>query len=172
MTRGVRTLRKRLRRSTRLELLEQRLARSEARINRQRQRLTNLDERLRRQRALLDELRPAAYRSRALYEILGAQVGSMEERLQTLTETVELGRYDATDEEKAEARSLLEEVRDEHRRIRVRFGIVARYEERIRRLESALADEMAAAARLAREAALNGAVADAPTEGAVDIPEV
>ena len=49
-------------------------------------------------------MRPAAYRSRALYEILGAQVGAIEERLQALTEKVELGRYDATDDEKAQAR--------------------------------------------------------------------
>ena len=170
MTR-VEAVRKRLRRSTRLELLEQRLAKSEARIKRQGTRLASLDERLRRQRALLDEVRPAAHRSRALYEILGAQVGSIEERLQSLTEKVELGRYDATDDDKAEARSLIEEIREEHRRIRVRFGIVARYEERVRRLESALAEEMAAAAKLAREAALNGAVADAPTDGAVDLPD-
>lgn len=170
MTR-VEAVRKRLRRSTRLELLEQRLAKSEARIKRQGARLTSLDERLRRQRALLDEVRPAAHRSRALYEILGAQVGSIEERLQALTEKVELGRYDATDDETAQARSLIEEIRDEHRRIRVRFGVVARYEERVRRLEAALAEEMAAAAKLAREAALHGALADAPTEGAVDLPD-
>ena len=169
MTR-VEAVRKRLRRSTRLELLEQRLAKSEARIKRQGARLTSLDERLRRQRALLDEVRPAAHRSRALYEILGAQVGSIEERLQALTEKVELGRFDATDDERAQARSLIEEIRDEHRRIRVRFGVVARYEERYagssRRSPRRWRPPPARA-----EAALHGALADAPTEGAVDLPD-
>ncbi len=48
---------------------------------------------------------------------------------------------------------------------------MTRYEERIRRLESALAEEMAAAAELAHQAAQHGALANAPTHGAVDIPE-
>jgi hypothetical protein len=95
----------------------------------------------------------------------------IEERLQDLTDKVEAGSYDATEDEKAEARSLIEAVREEHQRIRVRFGAVTRYEERLRRLESALAEEMAAAAELAHQAALNGALANAPTHGAVDLPE-
>ena len=116
-------------------------------------------------------MKPVAYRVQSLHEILAAQVGAIEERLQDLTDKVEAGGYDATDGEKAEARSLIEAVREEHQRIRVRFGAVTRYEERLRRLESALAEEMAAAAELAHQAALNGALANAPTHGAVDIPE-
>ena len=116
-------------------------------------------------------MKPVAYRVQSLYEILAAQVGAIEERLQDLTDKVEAGGYDATDGEKAETRSLIEAVREEHQRIRVRFGAVTRYEERLRRLESALAEEMAAAAELAHQAALNGALANAPTHGAVDIPE-
>jgi hypothetical protein len=170
MTRRLPDLGRRLRASRRFAL-EQRLARTEERLNRQGERLKRQDERLRLQKELMYEVRPAALRALSLFEILGAQIGAVEERLQSLTEKVELGRYDATDEEKAEARTLLEEVREEHHRIRVRFGVVTRYEERVRRLESALAEEMAAAAKLAREAAMNGAVADAPTHGAVDIPE-
>jgi hypothetical protein len=116
-------------------------------------------------------MKPVAYRVQSLLEILAAQVGAIEERLQDLTEKVEAGGFDATDGEKAETRSLIQEVREEHQRIRVRFGAVTRYEERLRRLESALAEEMAAAAELAHEAALHGALANAPTHGAVDMPE-
>jgi len=169
---GVRArLRRRLRRSSGFDELAKRLARTEARITRQGERLTTVGERLRRNKELLDEIKPTAHRAQSLYEILAAQVGAIEERLLDLTEKVELGGFDATDGEKAETRNLLEEVRQEHRRIRVRFGAVTRYEERLRRLEAALAEEMAAAAELAHEAALDGALAYAPTHGAVDIPE-
>lgn len=171
MTRSLPDLGRRLLRSRRVEALEQRLAKTQERQKRQGERLNRQDERLRRQRELLAEVKPTANRAHTLFEILGAQVGAIEERLQSLTEKVELGRYDATDEEGAQARTLLEEIREEHRRVRVRFGVVTRYEERVRRLESALAEEMAAAAELAHDAAMNGAVANAPTHGAVDIPE-
>jgi chromosome segregation ATPase len=169
---GVRTrLRRRLRRSSGVDQLAERLAKTDARLARQGEKLTTLSARVKRNRELLDEMKPAAYRVQSLLEILAAQVGAIEERLQDLTEKVEAGGFDATDGEKAETRSLIQEVREEHQRIRVRFGAVTRYEERLRRLESALAEEMAAAAELAREAALNGALANAPTHGAVDLPE-
>ena len=169
---GVRTrLRRRLRRSSGVDQLTERLAKTDARLARQGEKLTTLGARVKRNRELLDEMKPAAYRVQSLLEILAAQVGAIEERLQDLTEKVEAGGFDATDGEKAETRSLIQEVREEHQRIRVRFGAVTRYEERLRRLESALAEEMAAAAELAREAALNGALANAPTHGAVDLPE-
>ena len=169
---GVRTrLRRRLRKSSGVDQLAKRLAKTDAKLARQGERLTNLGERVKRNRELLDEMKPVAYRVQSLLEILAAQVGAIEERLQDLTEKVESGGFDATDGEKAEARSLIEEVREEHQRIRVRFGALTRYEERLRRLESALAEEMAAAAALAHEAALHGALANAPTDGAVDIPE-
>ena len=169
---GVRTrLRRRLRRSSGVDQLTERLAKTDARLARQGDKLTTLGARAKRNRELLDEMKPAAYRVQSLLEILAAQVGAIEERLQDLTEKVEAGGFDATDGDKAETRSLIQEVREEHQRIRVRFGAVTRYEERLRRLESALAEEMAAAAELAREAALNGALANAPTHGAVDLPE-
>jgi predicted nucleic acid-binding Zn-ribbon protein len=171
MTRTLRRLARRLLKSRRLDALERRLGKTEERLTRQGERLKRQGERLRRQRALLDRANRTARRTHSLFEILSGQIGGIEERLQNLTEKVELGRYDATDEEKAQARTLLEEIREEHRRIRVRFGVVARYEERVRRLESALAEEMAAAAVLAHDAATNGAVAYAPAHGAVDLPE-
>ena len=169
---GVRTrLRRQLRRSSGVDQLAKRLARTDAKLARQGERLTTLGERVKRNRELLDEMKPVAYRVQSLLEILAAQVGAIEERLQDLTEKVEAGGFDATDGEKAETRGLIQEVREEHQRIRVRFGAVTRYEERLRRLESALAEEMAAAAELAHEAALHGALANAPAHGAVDLPE-
>jgi len=169
---GVRTrLRRQLRQSSGADQLAKRLAKTDAKVARQGERLTTLGKRLKRNKELLDEMKPVAYRVQSLYEILAAQVGAIEERLQDLTEKVEAGGFDATDAEKAETRRLIEAVREEHQRIRVRFGAVTRYEERLRRLESALAEEMAAAAELAHEAALHGALANAPSHGAVDIPE-
>lgn len=169
---GVRTrLRRQLRKSSGVDQLTKRLAKTDAKVARQGERLTTLGERLKRNKELLDEMKPVAYRVQSLYEILAAQVGAIEERLQDLTDKVEAGSYDATEGEKAETRRLIEAVREEHQRIRVRFGAVTRYEERLRRLESALAEEMAAAAELAHQAALNGALANAPTHGAVEIPE-
>jgi len=157
--------------NARYDGLEARVARAEERLRSQAERLRRQNDRLQRQQKLIDEIRPTANRAHALFEILGSQLGSIEERLQQLTEKVELGRYDATEVERTEARTLLEEVRDEHRRVRVRFGAVTGYEERIRRLESALADEMAAATALAQEAAAAGLVADAPEHGAVRLPD-
>jgi uncharacterized coiled-coil protein SlyX len=167
-----RRLRRRLKRASGHDELAKRVTKAEAAHVRQAERLTRLSERVSQQKVVLDEIKLTAYRAHSLYEILSTQVGALEERLQNLTEKVEIGTYDANDEEKAEARSLVAEVRDEHRRIRVRFGTMTKYEERIRRLESALAEEIAAAAELAHQAAQNGALANAPTHGAVDIPEV
>ena len=151
--------------------LAKRLAKAEARLERHDGRLKRQAERLDRHKERLDSVNPAAWRAATLLDVLAAQIGAIEERLQSLADRVEFRGDDPTDAEKAQARTLLEEVREEHRRIRVRFGVVTRYEERIRRLESALAEEMAAAAELANQAARNGALANAPTSGAVDIPE-
>ena len=151
--------------------LAKRLAKAEARLESQAGRLKRHSERLDRHKERLDSVKPAAWQAATLLDVLAAQIGAIEERLQSLTDKVEFRGDDPTDAEKAQARSLLEEIREEHRRIRVRFGVVTRYEERIRRLESALAEELAAAAELANQAARNGALANAPTSGAVDIPE-
>ncbi len=164
-------MRRLVRRSSGYDELAERLAKAEARLERQDGRLKRHAERLDRHKERLDSVKPAAWQAATLLEVLAAQIGAIEERLQSLTDQVEFRGDDPTDAEQAQARTLLDEVREEHRRIRVRFGVVTRYEERIRRLESALAEEMAAAAELANQAARNGALANAPTSGAVDIPE-
>jgi hypothetical protein len=165
-------MRSRLRRSAGFDELKKRLAKAEAKLARQDERLRRQSERLHRQRELIDTIRPLAKRAQVVTEILGAQISAVEERLESLTQKVHTGGGpSATDDETGAGRTLLDEVREEHRRIRVRFGVVTSYEERLRRLESALAEEMAAAADLAREAGQRGALANAPAHGAVDIPE-
>jgi hypothetical protein len=172
MSRVRKSIRTRLRRSAGFFELKKRLAKVEARLARQDERLKRQNDRLHRQRELLATIKPIALRAQIAIEILGAQISAMEERLESLTEKVHTGGGRiATADEIAADRTLLEEVREEHRRIRVRFGVVTSYEERLRRVESALAEEMAAAADLARTAGLNGALANAPTHGAVDLPE-
>ena len=158
-------------RSRKVKALEGRLARVEDQLRSQGERLRSQRDRLDRQREALDEVSGAARRAPELFEILTSQVSAMEERLQGLLERVDLVSYDATGADQAEARSLIEEVREEHRRTRVKFGVVVSYEERLRRLEAALAEEMTAAAELAHEAALRGAVANAPTDGLVELPD-
>jgi chromosome segregation ATPase len=164
-------LRRRLRRAGGYDQLVKRIAKTESAQARQAEKVARVEERIGRLRDRLDEVKLTAYRAHSSYEILNAQVGAIEVRLQDLAETLATGRFAADDEDTALARSLVEEIRDEHRRIRVRFGAVTQYEERLRRLESALAEEMAAAAELAHRAAANGALLDAPTQGAVDLPD-
>jgi chromosome segregation ATPase len=169
-----RRLRRRLRRAGGYDELVARVAKTEAAQTRQAEKLARLQERVSQAKDRLDEVRLTAYRAHTSYEILSAQVGAIEARLQDLAEQLETGpdgADGADDEDTAAARSLVAEIRDEHRRIRVRFGTMTQYEERIRRLESALAEEMAAAAELAHQAAQQGALADAPTHGAVDLPD-
>ncbi|MDP9219789.1 MAG: hypothetical protein M3P23_04520 [Actinomycetota bacterium] len=70
---------------------------------------------------------------------LRVQVGVFEERMGRLEQRLESGSFVADDASMAEARSLVDEVRHEHERARVRMQIVSHYEERLRRVEEALA---------------------------------
>jgi predicted nucleic acid-binding Zn-ribbon protein len=149
-------VRRLLRRAIGYDKLAKRLRRIEARLDRQNERLNRQNERLNRQRERLDAIKPTMRRATTLLEVLAAQNAAIEERLQDLSDKVERRNYDATDDERAEARNLLDEVREEHRRIRVRFGVVTRYEERVRRLEAALAEEMDAAAQESTEESPSG----------------
>ena len=166
-----RRLRRRLRRAAGYDALVTRVAKTEAAQARQAEKLARLQDRVAKTKERVDEIKLTAYRAHSSYEILSAQVGAVEERLQDLAD--KLGAVPAVldAESTASARSLVEEIREEHRRIRVRFGAMTQYEERLRRLESALAEEIVVAAELAHQAAQHGALADAPTHGAVDLPD-
>lgn len=67
---------------------------------------------------------------------LSPQVASLEQRLEELRTKVEDAFADAGPAEQAEARSLVEEVRAEHARVRARISAAVVFEERLRVLEA------------------------------------
>jgi uncharacterized protein involved in exopolysaccharide biosynthesis len=73
----------------------------------------------------------------ALREIarIGPQVAALEERIEALRERVEDPAPTGTPEEVAAARTVLDEVRAEHARVRARISAAVVYEERLRVLE-------------------------------------
>jgi chromosome segregation ATPase len=135
----------------RVQAQGERLDRHRARLGDQRDALDLLTERLDRRVDQLEQqaLRAASQRERMreavqsaskvtnTMDILASHVASLETRIADLTQhagggpVAEAGEMDA-------ARSLLDEVRAEHARVRTRFGAVAVFEERLRRLEEAL----------------------------------
>lgn len=96
--------------------------------------LTRLDnlERQRRSYEQASELRMIEHQR------LGFQFGSIEQRLGRIEQQLTDGVLVATDDDTAEARSILDEVRREHEQVRVRMQIISSYEERLRRVEAAL----------------------------------
>lgn len=153
--------------------VDQRLARLEQAVEAQAERLQRQQDRLGRQRAALDQqARRLSYYTeqvvkaidsatgvKSSFEILDSQVGALEMRLADLTDQASAARLAVGERDAVEARSLLDEIRTEHARIRERFGVVAAYEERLRRLEdvarndgeSRLNELDRAARRLSRE---------------------
>jgi hypothetical protein len=71
---------------------------------------------------------------------LTIQVGRCQELLGEFEERLRRERFLAEPAEEAEARRLVDEIRREHERIRVRMQAVAQYEDRLRRIEAAVAD--------------------------------
>lgn len=121
----------------RIDRLDQRL-REHGRVRaRQRRRLQAQAERLGSQGARIKMLEGNDTATGGKFEVLQHQLAAMERRLSELE-----GRLDSAPDssapERAQARSLLEEMRQEHRRVRAELGAIVSYEERIRRLEQAL----------------------------------
>lgn len=71
---------------------------------------------------------------------ISPQLAALEARLEDLVERVDARRVQATPEEQDEARSLLEEVRAEHARVRARITAATVFEERLRVVEDKLGD--------------------------------
>jgi hypothetical protein len=102
-------------------------------------------------RRLLDDLRTADAAARAELDQLGGRVAwtenemrrmgthlaAVDERLAGVERSPAPARQGEADEH-GEARTLVDEVREEHARIRARLTAIACYEERIGRLEAAL----------------------------------
>ena len=112
------------------------LEKRRARLDRQAERLERQMQQIRAKSEQLDALTSRVKTLTGLHTVLEHQMGSMETRLERLLTAGD--EVTATEPERAEARKLLDEVREEHSRVRARFGVMTRYEERIRRLEAAL----------------------------------
>lgn len=106
---------------------------------RQRRRLQALAERLGAQGSRLKTLEESDNATTVRFDVLQHQLAAIEQRLSEVEARLEPAPA-STEDERLEARSLLEEMRQEHRRVRAEFGAVIAYEERIRRLESARDD--------------------------------
>jgi chromosome segregation ATPase len=106
----------------------QQLARHAKRLDRLSGRLDTITEQLR-------PLTIASNHRDAEHELLTAQMGALQERMGEIEERLGTGTFVADDDERAEARSLVDEIRHEHQQIRVRMQIISHYEERLRRLE-------------------------------------
>lgn len=71
---------------------------------------------------------------------ISPQLAALEARLEDLVARLDGTPLAATPEEQAEARSLLEEVRAEHARVRARITAATVFEERLRVVEDKLAE--------------------------------
>jgi chromosome segregation ATPase len=118
------------------------LEKQRARLDRQQERLERQLARMREESERLTELAARVKTLTSVHTVLEHQMGSMETRLERLLNAGE--EVTSTEPERAEARQLLDAVREEHSRIRARFGVMTRYEERIRRLEAALEAQLQA----------------------------
>lgn len=125
----------------------QKLRQRSARLPRLRRRVENLGQRLRNQGASLREQRRMTSSLagqmatlRTDFDRMANQIAATETRIEWVRERVDPEVFEGTTEERAQARQLIEEIRREHAQIRVRFQVVSNYEERLSRVENALAE--------------------------------
>ena len=123
--------------ATRLDTQRAELERQREQLDAQQERMDRQRQRLRQQSALHDEITATLAGLNVAQEVVEQQLSAVETRLHRLVEASDHTAVHAPGDEQAAARSLLEQVREEHRLIRVRFGAISRYEERLRRLEDA-----------------------------------
>lgn len=92
-------------------------------------------------RSLLDALREVRAQGDRIADLerellrLSPQVAALEQRVEDLRVRIEDPAFTGDDAERAEARSLVEEVRAEHARVRARISAASVFEERLRVLE-------------------------------------
>ncbi len=126
------------RQATAISTLKSRLDEQQQRVVRQEQRLKELEARvtdLGRYDALDTSERE---RRDAQFGVLEVRLADLEEQLAQSRQRVDAADTDLA--QLAEGRTLLEEVRAEHARIRVRMQVVSAYEERLRRVEESVAE--------------------------------
>ena len=91
-------------------------------------RVRALQERVERQHQRIAELERELTR-------VSPQVAALEERVEDLRQRLDVPDLDASDADRAEARSLVEEIRREHAQVRARITAATVFEERLRVLE-------------------------------------
>jgi chromosome segregation ATPase len=102
------------------------------------QRLKSLERELEDVKAQVRPVELASKRRDVEHGRMSFQFGAVEQRLGQIEQRIATGTFVADEAEQAEARRLVDEVRREHDQARVRFQIISHYEERLRRVESAL----------------------------------
>ncbi|MGO4256559.1 hypothetical protein [Marmoricola sp. RAF53] len=91
--------------------------------------------------SLLDALREVRVQGQRIADLerellrLSPQVAALEQRLEDLRARIDDPAWEADDAQRAEARSLVDEVRAEHARVRARISASTVFEERLRVLE-------------------------------------
>ena len=120
--------------------LAARMDRQRAQLDRQTRELNDLKSKVESLRKRLHPVELASRHRAVEHANLAIQVGVWEERLGALQELVRGDSYVGSDAEVSQARSLVEEIRREHAQVRVRMQVIAQYEERLRRLESAFVE--------------------------------
>jgi exonuclease VII small subunit len=115
------------------------------RLDDQKQRVTRQDQRLKALEARVKELGRATALDLREGERRDAHVGSLEVRLADLEQGLADLRSGVAatapdDDQLAAGRTLLDDVRTEHARIRARMQVVSAYEERLRRVEESVTE--------------------------------
>ena len=124
--------------TTQLAAVEKRLGAVEKRLGAVDERLSTLTATTKR---LEGSFKPFE-RASALREVehgrFSAQFGAVEQRLGRLEQAAADGRITGTEDSIRAATDVLDAVRREHEQVRVRLQIISAYEERLRRVESAV----------------------------------
>jgi predicted nucleic acid-binding Zn-ribbon protein len=123
--------------ATTVERQRNRLDKQGARLDAQAKRLGDQAKRLGDQASALSKLGRRVNELWIAYGRMENQVAALESRVESMSPEVRHGGH-LPEHDQDEAVALIEDIRTEHRRIRERFQVVTRYEERVRRLEEAL----------------------------------
>ena len=116
-----------------------------ARLDDQKQRIARQDQRMKALEARVRDLNRATSLDLREGERRDSHVGALEVRLADLEQTLADSASGVTatrldDEQLTAGRTLLDEVRTEHARIRARMQVVSAYEERLRRVEESVTE--------------------------------
>lgn len=116
-----------------------------ARVDAQQERLARHDQRLKDIETRIKDVDRGTVLDTVERERRDAQFGTIEVRLADLEQRLAdaasgVGEAPLGEEQLAAGRSLLDEVRTEHARIRARMQVVSAYEERLRRVEESVAE--------------------------------